>query len=506
MKTYLEYLKEISADDLLQGLLGFGLFAEKIPGFLTSEQFYKFYIDQKKPVFEQKEKDFIRYESMRNTNAPRSLSIPNPFAYANLCSSLTDNWPKFIKHFKTYTDHESYKVSRIHLRKLKDKKHLFEINYKHFDNDGQPEQKIIIRNRFKVEADISSCFPSIYSHSIPWSLVGKTKAKNHKDDKTKWYNILDFNLRNIKNGETNGLLIGPHISNLFSEVVLCVVDKKLWDKGYRFVRNIDDYSCYTSTMEDAERFILDLSSELKEFELRLNNKKTKITSLPKSSIINWVNRLNNFPVGEKYSEDGKQIFEIKKLKAFMDLSIEMMLEENDSAILNYAMKVISGKHLSENARDFYTNQIHHLVLLYPYLILLLEEHFFNPFSPSIESKIEIAKDIYRIGIDRRFYEANSYSIYWALKYNLDLNIPHMHDDALKSDHCIFMLLGFFMAKREKNKNAITMYQEKAEELKKSELDRYWLFVYECLPAIKLEGDFKRIKNKKVTFIKEGFKF
>ena len=54
MKTYLEYLKEISADDLLEGLLGYGLFAEKIPGFLTAEQFYKFYLDQKKPVFKLK--------------------------------------------------------------------------------------------------------------------------------------------------------------------------------------------------------------------------------------------------------------------------------------------------------------------------------------------------------------------------------------------------------------------------------------------------------------------
>jgi hypothetical protein len=506
LKTYLEYLKEISADDLLEGLLGYGLFAEKIPGFLTAEQFYKFYLDQKKPVFKQEGKDFIRYESMRNTNAPRELSIPNPFAYANLCNNLADQWSNIIKHFESNTRHETYKISRIHLRKLRGRKHLFEMNYKAFSLDGQPEQKIIVRNRFKVEADISSCFPSIYSHSISWSLVGKKNAKKTRHDKTKWYNILDFNLRNIKNGETNGLLIGPHVSNLISEVVLCVVDKNLWDKGYRFVRNIDDYSCYTSTMEDAEKFILDLASELKEFELRLNVKKTKISSLPISLITNWVNRLNKFPIGEKLAEDGKQIFEYKKLKGFMDLSIELMLEEKNSAILNYAIKVISGKYLGKNSINYYTNLIHHLVLIYPYLILSIEECLFDAFSTSKESKIEITKDIFNLGVEKRFYEACSYSLFWILKYNLDLKIPSMHDDALKSDDCIFLLLGYLVAEKDKNEIEIQKYQSKAEVLKKTEFDRYWLFIYECLPALKLEGDFRILKNNKVSFIKDAYIF
>ena len=41
-KSYYCCLKEISADELLDGLLGFGLFAEKIPPFLTAENFLNF--------------------------------------------------------------------------------------------------------------------------------------------------------------------------------------------------------------------------------------------------------------------------------------------------------------------------------------------------------------------------------------------------------------------------------------------------------------------------------
>lgn len=36
---YAELTKEINSDELLEGFLGFGLFAEKLPDFLTSEPF-----------------------------------------------------------------------------------------------------------------------------------------------------------------------------------------------------------------------------------------------------------------------------------------------------------------------------------------------------------------------------------------------------------------------------------------------------------------------------------
>jgi len=502
---YLESLKEISSEELLEGLLGYGMIAEKIPQFLTSKNFYEFYLEEQKPTFEKSEKDYVRYESMRNTNIPRPLSIPNPFAYANLCNYLSLKWSNVLSHFEETVRNETYKVSRIHLRKLKDKKHLFEMNYKNHEKDGLPEQNIIIKSRFRVEADISSCFPSIYSHSIPWAFVGKYESKENKNDKDKWYNVLDFYLRNIKNGETNGVLIGPHTSNLFSEIVLTKVDQVLISKGYKYVRNIDDYTCYTKSIEETENFLLDLSSELKKFELRLNEKKTTISSLPKSSVTNWVNRLNNFTIGEEFTDDNKRIFKIKKLKSFLDLAIELMLNENNSAVLNYAIKVVSTKHLGKTALSYYLNQLHHLILLYPYLLLILENEVFEPFNVSKNKIKEISKDTFEIGVEKRFYEACSYSLYWSLKYEFTLEAP-IHNSSLTSDDCIFMLLGYLYAKRDKDLASIKSYQEKAIQLKINDFDRYWLFIYECLDKDELEGDFKRIKNSKVTFLKSQFNF
>ena len=60
MKKYIEYKNEISDTDLYDGLVGYGLFAEKIPNFLTSVEFLTFTKTLTFPINE-KPKDFIRY-------------------------------------------------------------------------------------------------------------------------------------------------------------------------------------------------------------------------------------------------------------------------------------------------------------------------------------------------------------------------------------------------------------------------------------------------------------
>lgn len=41
-KSYSDFMKEISVDELYEGLLAHGLFAEKLPPIFTSEAFYNF--------------------------------------------------------------------------------------------------------------------------------------------------------------------------------------------------------------------------------------------------------------------------------------------------------------------------------------------------------------------------------------------------------------------------------------------------------------------------------
>lgn len=45
---------------------------------------------------------------------------------------------------------------------------------------------------------------------------------------------------------------------------------------------------------------------------------------------------------------------------------------------------------------------------------------------------------------------------------------------------------------------------KAVNIYNTDFERYWLFVYEVLTSNELKGDYKKMKLKKVSFIKNEF--
>ncbi|MCE3038215.1 RNA-directed DNA polymerase [Helicobacter anatolicus] len=533
-KTYYECLNQITTDELYEGLLGYGMFAEKIPNFLTSETFFEF-CKSNEPCFEQKEYRYIKYENMRNINIPRILSIPHPFVYYKQCKVLKESWKKLKKYFYKKTKSNKYKISRIHIRKLDNKKFIdyrdynlnnaileskiiqkiFNMNFKNYKFDGAPEQEIFIGKRYKVKADISNCFPSIYTHAISWALVGKKMAKEDKNkgkDKP-YYNEIDKSTQWLNYGETHGILIGPHSSNLISEIILVAADYKL-SKKYEYIRNIDDYTCYVKSYEEAEKFLLDLSMELKKYGLSLNHKKTEIIELPSSFEEEWVRKLKLFKLD---SYNGK--IKYTGIAPFLDMALELMKDnKNNAAILNYAFQILIKNKMTSSAKKYFINTIHHLVLLYPYLIFLLDEIFQkNIISQEYIKKISL--DIFSLGKEKRNYEAMSYALYFALKYNFKLKEElSLLEEAKREEDCILMLLCYLYDK--KNDNDIEEYKKVAKQfitnqtLKKNGNitildDEYWLFAYEVLlreddKVLDQCIDWKQLKNKNISFIKQEF--
>lgn len=357
---------------------------------------------------------------------------------------------------------------------------------------------MLIGKRYVVKADISTCFPSIYTHSIPWALVGKATAKQNSRDKKKWYNQIDHYTQNCKNGETHGLLIGPHASNLLSELILTVVDRNLYDKGWRYIRNIDDYTCYVESIEDGQKFLLELGSELRQFDLTLNFKKTEIQELPVASVEQWVRKINSVSIIQR---NGKLNF--IGARAYLDLSIELMQKnKGNSAILNYAIKVLSGQELTHNARDYCIKTIFHLSLLYPYLIPLLERNVFEPLSVEGKQIASFSQKVFQLGCNTQNYEAICFSIYFSLKYGFEINGITV-DAAISSDSCLFKLFAllYFTDHKDRRKKKKLKDHARALALNEDDFNRNWLFVYEALPQNDLEDEWKPMKKAGVSFIK-----
>lgn len=175
-KSYSYYMDSIKPTELSYGLLAYGLFAEKLPPIFSSVEFCD-WAKKNKTLIKSEPREYIYYESIRNVNIPRQLGIPNPFSYACLCFTLERYWTDLQKYFREITESHAHKISRIHIRKKFCNESLFEMNYKNLNDDGDPIRKLSIGKKYVVKSDITSCYPSIYSHSISWALLGKDEAK-----------------------------------------------------------------------------------------------------------------------------------------------------------------------------------------------------------------------------------------------------------------------------------------------------------------------------------------
>lgn len=497
-QSYSKVMAKITADDLYEGLVGYGLFSDIIPPLFTSVGLFNYFKSRQIQSLKCLGWNYIFYESARNNGEYRPLGIPNPFGYEDLCRFLADKWPLLQQHFKQYTFKNYHKISRLHIRKINGTKSLFKMSYSSWQVDENPAPDLKIGARYVALADISNCFPSIYTHALSWALTDKAQAKQNVKIQGWWPNILDKKVHRLKNGETHGLLIGPHSSNVLSEIILVVIDQNLSDNNYKFIRNIDDYQCYVESYEEAERFHNQLREELRKFDLALNLKKCKILELPLESADLWVNQLSN----ASYLNQ-KDKWNYHEVRVYLDLAVDLLKKNNDNAsILYYAMKVIASKILTESASLYVQKVFFHLSVIYPYLIQHLSIYVFDPLK--VPPRVICAWVNYQLPrqLEQKNYEAVSFMIYFAIKYKFKIDNFKVHS-AIDQPDCIFKVIAFIYFKNNKNRYAQGKLKKHAIELSmtKDDLESNWLFVYEALDAKMLQDDWQTLKQAGVTFIR-----
>ena len=495
-------MSEIKPDELYDSLVSYGMFSEKLPSIFTGDLFLNYCKNICKQSFSDEWRGYINYESMRNINIPRNIGIPTPMGHELLCKTLMKHWTELIKYFETKTKGQSRIISRIHIRKMQDTKAIFLMNYKNWIDDGTPEPEIYLGKRYMIHTDISKCYPSIYTHAIPWALVGKDIAKNNIGKYKEWYNQIDHFAQISKNGETHGLLIGPHTSNILSEIILCAIDKELSKKYDSYIRNIDDYICYVDTKEEADNFIIDLNRELRKYDLLMNHKKTEIYELPICVVETWIHKIQNHMVTfQKF----KNYIDYREIQAFIDFIIKLVSENTDNnSVILYAVKVLKNFTLTKNAQEYLVKSIVSLSLLYPYLVPILGQYIFEKYNVDTNQIQKYANMIYEKYIQKNNYEACSFALLYAIDSNS--KIDSIDVEIIKnSQDCILMLMAFIYCKKNNLKSEIKQLKLYAKELeKKGEIDQYWLFVYECLG--KLTGEWGTMKKNRVSFLKSEYRF
>ena len=184
-----------------------------------------------------------------------------------------------------------------------------------------------------LKADIARCYPSIYTHSLPWAIHTKPVAKRQRGP-TLWGNELDRLIRNCQDGQTSGIPIGPDTSLTISEIVLCAIDALITKNlptlaGFRYV---DDYELAFATRSDAEEGLAYLQECLGEYELALNADKTEIVELPYRLIEPWVFELRRFDFG------ATQWAHINRLEEYFSLAFVLSKQYKSASVLGFAIQ------------------------------------------------------------------------------------------------------------------------------------------------------------------------
>ena len=279
--------------------------------------------------------------------------------------------------------------------------------------------------KYLVRTDVKNFYPSVYTHSIAWALHSRTLIRkgNNRGDFNLLGNRLDKLFQNANDGCTNGLPIGPVVSDLIAEIILSAVDlnisPQLKSMGVLALRFKDDYRFLCRSTEDCKKVTKLLQKGLKEFNLLLSEDKTEIATLPEGIFREWRTRYD--PISPK---KGTKIT-FKKFKELYLGVLRIDCEVPGTGIIERFLVDVTDKSYAPlfPVSLFDINKIISLLLLlaekrirsFPRILGVIESMMVQAKDPRINLKVE--KHLNKLLSDlNKDPEDNKYLISWILYF------------------------------------------------------------------------------------------
>ncbi|NDI98757.1 RNA-directed DNA polymerase [Flavobacterium sp. LaA7.5] len=250
--------------------------------------------------FEPIRKELIKLSFPKTQLTDRTFGIIHPDIYHDIVWYLCEEWKLIIdkifrKNSKIYTYSFPIPVSKKdvgNISNLRSGRMIYEF-LEMAEKDLVAEA---YNYKYILKTDIANFYPSLYTHSIAWALHTKKviRTKGNKTNFNKFVGlVLDKLFQNSNDGCTNGIAIGPAVSDIICEIVLSEVDfqcSQIISKeniDFLGVRFKDDYRFLCHSEQDANYIIKALQKQLGEFNLHLNEKKCRIEKLPEGLFREW---------------------------------------------------------------------------------------------------------------------------------------------------------------------------------------------------------------------------
>lgn len=232
----------------------------------------------------------VNYMFLNNKDgkfAWRPFQLIHPALYVSLVNKITEqtNWNLIVARFAQFQSNPNIRCYSIPLRSDDQQSDRATSISLWWQTIEQQSLELALKYEYVLHTDISDCYGSIYSHSVPWAIHTKPSAKAQRRDLTLVGNSIDKHLQDMAYGQTNGIPQGSVLMDFIAEMVLGFADLELSDKiqqinlqDYEIIRYRDDYRVFSNNPQTVEHITKLLTEILIELGMRLNAQKTIVSS------------------------------------------------------------------------------------------------------------------------------------------------------------------------------------------------------------------------------------
>lgn len=365
------------------------------------------------------------YSISKGKLSRRFLQIPNPKHFSLLSEKLSSRWPELQAVFNLSSYSQSFPIPETSFEKRSVS--TFSPSVGEFRNSLL---KTSIDKLIQVRVDISKFYPTIYTHSISWALLGKEKAKHYFKEKDnldtliangdadaelyKYAESVDIAIRACQERQSIGIPIGPDTSHIIAELIACRIDRILESRftslGLKACRYYDDYYLYVSSKDEADKVLKGLQLILSEFQLEINESKVKINEFPFAFEDQFSISLHNF--------DFKKTNQLNSIKHYFSL-VWAFAEQNSKKtdwIFKYSLRIFefSSIIIQKNSWKVFEDLIIKTALIEPAVLDILTRIFITYRSYlDADSKIKLKK-LVNVIIKEHCPLRHNFEMAWAL--------------------------------------------------------------------------------------------
>jgi hypothetical protein len=281
----------------------------------------------------------------------RPLKIPNPVSFVPLADVIANNWRAIYSH--------TWKVRLSASRPLLKPSSGRAVVARYLLRE-LPRLRTLRRRgcRYLIRADIGQFYSSIYTHAVPWALHTKAACKANlrlprAHRAALFGDELDLALRNMNEGQSVGIPIGPDTSLVIAEILLAAIDDALISQHSNLIRgfrHVDDYELSFVNLSQAEKVLTSLQGLLAEYELFLNPRKTELCELPAPLEDNWSIDIRTFEI-----RDTSATAQRNDITALFSKALETALKRPSDSVLRYAVGRVSDLNVRPGAWRTFQN-------------------------------------------------------------------------------------------------------------------------------------------------------